>query len=37
MHSIVDSLNKAYEKFVIASANVLESKESTGGKKGYSH
>ncbi|KAG2300943.1 hypothetical protein Bca4012_008881 [Brassica carinata] len=33
MDNIVDSLNKAYEKFVIASANVLESKESAGGQK----
>lgn len=31
--NIVDSLNKAYEKFVIASADVLESKESAGGLK----
>ncbi|VVB15831.1 unnamed protein product [Arabis nemorensis] len=28
MDSIVDSLNKAYEKFVLASANVLESKDT---------
>ncbi|KAL0797686.1 hypothetical protein Bca101_052860 [Brassica carinata] len=33
MDNIVDSLNKAYEKFVIASADVLESKESAGGLK----
>ncbi|KAJ0248113.1 Mediator of RNA polymerase II transcription subunit 32 [Hirschfeldia incana] len=33
MDNIVDSLNKAYEKFVIASADVLESKESAGGVK----
>uniref|UniRef100_A0A3P6GFU1 ditrans,polycis-polyprenyl diphosphate synthase [(2E,6E)-farnesyldiphosphate specific] n=1 Tax=Brassica oleracea TaxID=3712 RepID=A0A3P6GFU1_BRAOL len=33
MDNIVDSLNKAYEKFVIASAEVLESKESAGGLK----
>ncbi|CAN8312010.1 unnamed protein product [Cochlearia groenlandica] len=33
MDNIVDSLNKAYEKFVIASANVLESKETAGGQK----
>ena len=30
MDNIVDSLNKAYEKFVIASAEVLEFKESAG-------
>ncbi|AAD30247.1 F25C20.9 [Arabidopsis thaliana] len=33
MDNIVDSLNKAYEKFVLASAGVLESKESAGGQK----
>lgn len=33
MDNIVDSLNKAYEKFVLASASVLESKESAGGQK----
>ncbi|VVA91020.1 unnamed protein product [Arabis nemorensis] len=33
MDNIVDSLNKAYEKFVLASANVLEAKESAGGQK----
>ncbi|XP_024008477.1 mediator of RNA polymerase II transcription subunit 32 [Eutrema salsugineum] len=33
MDNMVDSLNIAYEKFVLASANVLESKESAGGQK----
>ncbi|XP_019096941.1 PREDICTED: mediator of RNA polymerase II transcription subunit 32-like [Camelina sativa] len=33
MDNIVDSLNKAYEKFVLASASVIESKESAGGQK----
>ncbi|CAA7023377.1 unnamed protein product [Microthlaspi erraticum] len=33
MDNIVDTMNKAYENFVLASASVLESKESAGGKK----
>lgn len=30
MDNIVDSLNKPYEKFVLASANVVESKDTNG-------
>ncbi|XP_010553433.1 PREDICTED: mediator of RNA polymerase II transcription subunit 32 [Tarenaya hassleriana] len=33
MDNIVDSLSNAYEKFVLASANVLEAKEIAGGQK----
>lgn len=33
MDSIVDSLNNAYQEFVVAAANVLEAKETSGGQK----
>ncbi|CAH9130933.1 unnamed protein product [Cuscuta epithymum] len=33
MDNLVDSLNNAYLEFVAAAANVLESKESSGGLK----
>ncbi|XVF01446.1 hypothetical protein REPUB_Repub04eG0090000 [Reevesia pubescens] len=33
MDNIVDSLNNAYQEFVAAAANVLETKESSGAQK----
>ncbi|KAK9942440.1 hypothetical protein M0R45_008107 [Rubus argutus] len=33
MDNIVDSLNNAYQEFVVAAANVLEAKETSGAQK----
>ncbi|GLU08973.1 hypothetical protein SLE2022_258540 [Rubroshorea leprosula] len=33
MENVVDSLNNAYQEFVAAAANVLETKERAGGQK----
>ncbi|KAB1207250.1 Mediator of RNA polymerase II transcription subunit 32 [Morella rubra] len=33
MDNIVDSLDNAYQEFVVAAANVLEAKEISGGQK----